>query len=625
MQRHKAVSTKIITRLPLFIICIFSFLLALPMLNNNINDPNMIFYFNADEGGQMDLIWSYYSGKIRDSFLFDFDYGLEMAYLSDLAKHILSHFIDFTPGTFVLLLRWLHLFAWIGALIALWKFVGYHFGKGWQQSAAVALLAARPAFAYLTMNLKPEPLVLLFMIIGLDHTLRLIEKSSKPSFFIAIACAAIAFIVKFAGIFLLIAIIASLYFSNRYQKSIGKNVFFPQKIRIAWLLPSIMGCMLLSLLGAVIAFYVRKSTGSTWYGQFGFWGSLWQNKSALYLFWVSVFLLFLSPAAWLLAKNKNPAVTRAMGWVNEINSYVFCVLGVFTGFIFLFGFKWVIKPQYFILTYAPLGCITSAGAKLMITEQGLLQSFLKNILARITALDPIICLTILFYLCSEAFFSYRRVNADLLKKYKRLVLVIFLIPAFLFMFSMLKMAQHHMLPFFVAMIILSMQGFIMLKENYNNASQYKRAMLMLFTLLLIIDIGTNAQSLIKQRINTIYKHKRDIAHEIAAWLYENIPLDARIVSDHYQSVCIPYNYKNVRVFNSCTGDDNKNKIDKIRGLISAFNPQFIFYNANGECYSLPPIEEILSDKTLEIVKVFKNKGMDYQVKPNARFVLYSFH
>src|SRR3989338_7536077 len=116
----------------LLIVCIFTFYVSLPTVFDNIGDPNMIAYFNADEGGQMDIIWHYYSGQKRDSFQWDFDYGLEMVYLADFSRLVLSKFIHFTPGIFVLILRWINFLAWVLAFFALWRLVRRHFGGHWQ-------------------------------------------------------------------------------------------------------------------------------------------------------------------------------------------------------------------------------------------------------------------------------------------------------------------------------------------------------------------------------------------------------------------------------------------------------------------------------------------------------------
>jgi len=212
-------------------------LLSLPTMNNNIGDPNLLLYFNNDQGYSMDLMWFYYTGERPDFFQIEADYGLEMRYIVDLARLIFSKFVDFKPGSFVLILRWLHLIGWICALTALWRMVSYHFGKNWQPALAVMLVGVRPAFAYFSVNLKPEPLVLFFMIVGLDYTLRIIKDPFRRSnFVIATACAAAAFLIKYAGIFLLPPIIASMFFAERYHRdTAGKKIIFP-KMKFSWIL-----------------------------------------------------------------------------------------------------------------------------------------------------------------------------------------------------------------------------------------------------------------------------------------------------------------------------------------------------------------------------------------------------
>lgn len=132
-------------------VCLFSLLLALPTIANNINDPNMILYFNADEGGFMNLLWMNYSGKGMEDLLY-VDYGLETLYIADFVRVFVSPFTEVTHGILILVFRCIHLLAWIGTIIAIWRLVGRHFGKGWQPILAVSLLVVRPAFPYLLNN-----------------------------------------------------------------------------------------------------------------------------------------------------------------------------------------------------------------------------------------------------------------------------------------------------------------------------------------------------------------------------------------------------------------------------------------------------------------------------------------
>src|SRR3989338_3512539 len=188
----------------LFAAALFSLGLALPTIHNNINDPNLIVYFNHDEGMQMDLAWYYYSGVKRPSLQFEADYGLELFYLAALARMALSRFINFEPVTLILILRWIHLIAWILSFIMLARLVTRHFNAKWMAAVAVGLLAVRPGFASLCDNTKPEPLILLLTLAGMDYAMRLIEpEKRRRSLLFAIFFSVAAFLVKYAGIFLL--------------------------------------------------------------------------------------------------------------------------------------------------------------------------------------------------------------------------------------------------------------------------------------------------------------------------------------------------------------------------------------------------------------------------------------
>ncbi len=329
--RGQGIGKRIIFYLPLILACCFSFILTVPVIRSNVNDPNMIVYFCADEGDQMDLVWSYYSGEKRDSYQWDYDYGLERLYLADFARLVLSHFMVLTPGTFVLMLRWLYLLAWIASFFALWRLISYHFGKGWQPALAVLLLAVRPAFVYFSNNLKPEPLVLLFMIIGLDYTMRIIEDPFKRrNLLIAIACASVAFMIKFAGLFLLPAIVGSMYLSE-YCSNTNKRIF--PEIKISWIFEAIIGAVLILLLFLSSFFYVRASTGSTFYKEFGLWGSIFKNKLFLFLFLVGLLLMLLSAILWTLNKSKNISLRKFIDKINKVNSYALIACSIFLGFI----------------------------------------------------------------------------------------------------------------------------------------------------------------------------------------------------------------------------------------------------------------------------------------------------
>lgn len=606
----------------LLAVCIASILLVYPTINNNIDNPNLIAYFNHDEGYLMDLIWRYYTGQIRDSYQMDFDYGLEMLYLSDLARIIFSRFIDFSPSTFVLILRWLHLISWVGALIALWYLVGYHFEKGWQQILAVLLLAVNPAFAYFSNNLKPEPLVLFFMIIGLNYTLRVIENPIRQNLVIAIACASIAVIVKFAGIFLLPAIVAAIYFGECYRKrdfNTSSDGAFP-RIKHSWILESLIGICLIALPFLFIFSYVRKSSGVTFYEEFGIWETLLKYKITFFVIFMGAIFILASLSFFFLNKSKNSQLAKIMGKISEINSYAFIVTGLFIGFLLLFGFRWIIAPKSFIDAYAyNLSDFTGLFAMEGIPIANLFSRYPEQIIAKLVSSDALILALLGFYLIIELYSRRQNLLNFKLQFYKRLTLLIFLIPFFLSLFTFGRFTRYHVLPFFVAMVVLILQGINIFSDAFNDKKLQKKTVIVFVSMLLIIDVGLNGASLIKSMRYKYYTQREDIAFDVAKWWRKNVPIDISIVADHHTRVYILPEYKNIKIFKGYA----KDRVEQLRRLVNTYRPRLIYYNA-GPCGNvpLPSIEEMLPGKNVRLIKSFESLGRRYQRFSSNKFVIY---
>lgn len=604
-------------------ICAGSALLLLPTINNNINDPNMITYFNVDEGYQMDLIWYYYSGEKRDSYHMDVDYGLEMLYLSDLTRLIFSKFIEFGPGTFVLLLRWLHLLSWIAALVALWYLVGCHFKKGWQQILTVLLLAVRPAYNYFSNSLKPEPLVLLFMIIGLYFILRIVEKPSYKHLLISTLCASIAFHIKFAGVFLLPAIIAAMYFGHSYQTGSNKDYIavFPE-IKYSWILELLSGACLIGLPFLFIFFYVRKSTNVTFYQEFGLGGSLLNNKVVFLVFFIGIIFILMPLIFFSIRKSNNPALRKIVRKISQINSYIFIVTRLFFILSLLSGFRWIFNPRHFIATYS-YNLFDFSGLFEIKTNSSAISftNYLQNIIAKFESFDMLIILLLGIYLFIELYSRGNNLKSNRLQSYKRLTLLIFLAPCFLFMFTLAfgRFSQHHMLPFFVVAGILVVQGADMaclyLKQSKMNKGYI---ILTILWAIFTLDIALNATALIKSRVYQFHQNK-DIIYDVAKWLRKNVPINTAIIADNYSNVYIPSEYTNIKFFRG----KQKEKSDRLRYLVNKYRPQLIYCNVVpcGEI-SLPPIDIMLPDHTVRLVKSFDSANRSYQRKPGEKFVIY---
>lgn len=604
----------------LFVICAASALSVLPTIHNNIDEPNLIVYFNGDEGYAMDLIWFYYSGEKRDSYQMDVDYGIEMLYLSDLARLVLSKFIDFTPGTFVLILRWLHLAFWLCALIAVWFLVGYHFGKGWQQILVTLLLAVRPAFNYFSNSLKPEPLVLLVMIFGFHFIFKTLEKPSTKYISISILSASVAFLIKFAGVFLIPAIIAAIYLGQQRQMAFNRRFLhiFP-KTQYSWILELLIGISLIALPFLFIFFYVRKSTGSTFYEEFGLLGSFLKYKATFLIFCIGAVFIFISMLIFALSSTRNSSLKRIMEKINEVNSYALIVVGLFSAFTLFLGFRWMFQWENFRMTYS-YNLLDFMGILNMenVPQGVMLKTYLNIVASKILSFDIIMLFLLGFYVAVEFYFGKKNLDYDRLRLRKRLALVVMLIPVFMSIFTFGRFTQHHMLPFFVAVSILGIQGIEIFNNNFNGKRLIKTMAFGFVSALLVIDIVLNGADLMRSRIYQ-FNQRNDIAFEVSKWLRENISADTLILAEHHTNVYIPVEYKNVKTF----GYHRPDRIKQMRQLLEFYRPRYIYYNERAAEKALSlSIGEMLPNKKVRLVESFESSGRRYQRKRGDKFVIY---
>ena len=599
--------------------CASAILLALPTISRNIDNPGMITYFSPDEGYLMDLAWRYYSGERRPSYQNDLDYGLEMVYLTDAARLFLSRFIRITPGTFVLILRWLHLLSWVGALIALWCLVGYHFGKGWQQIAAVLLLWSRPAFNYFMLGLKPDPLVLLLIIIGLDYTLRIIDRPCWNYMLAAVACASAAIVVKFAGIFLLPAIVTALYFGySRQSAVVGPDSERRPFMRSAWTFPAVAAIPVMAAPLVAIFFYVRKSTGLTYYQEFGLFKSVMAYKIIFVMWFAGISLVALSAAIFFLNRSSRLLVKKVMKPINEVSSYYMTVSLLCAGFLVLFGFRWITMPAHLLETYAVTG-VDFAGCdliKTIHTVPAFLSVLMKNIAEKSVSFGLPVLFLSLVSVAIDAHAAVTGSDGDKIALQKRATLAFFASPVVFAIFSIGRFVQLHMLPFFVGASVLAVQALPLDATLMNKRKAVKRLACFIMLAAIIGEIGAQGSMMIKERRHE-FDQREDVAYLIDEWWRENIPAHSRIVSDHYVRAYIPPAADNVRVVSFSSIDILRD----LRALTDLHAPRYVYYNENvgGKKIS---ISDIVPGKKTKLVKAFDSSSRPYQRIPCARFVIY---
>lgn len=257
----------------------------------------------------------------------------------------------------------------------------------------------------------------------------------------------------------------------------------------------------------------------------------------------------------------------------------------------------------------------------MAADKGFVYAFLYNIFMRVKEIDPIILFMVVIYIAVETatFLKRKAQGIDMLDSFKRLTLLIFLAPLAGCVFSMVRLAEHHVVPFFAAMSILALQGVSMLICSAGRNKIFKYAVICIATILLTVDIYGEGASVVASRI---YKsgYKEDVAYEISRWWRDNIPKDSVVIAEEYTRAYVPEWHDKIIIFRSSS--EKRNEL--LRKLVDLNKPDYIYYNAGqrSEGEEMLPIEQILPDKRVKLVKSFESAGRPFQRYPGARYDIY---
>lgn len=606
--------TKIVSYIALAALCLGAILMALPSMDKNIDDPNMIVYFNHDEGYLMDMAWRYYSAQKLPSYQYEGDYGLELVYVAAFARAVLSKFMDVRPGTFVLLVRWLHLLAWVAALLAVWGLVLRHFGKAWQAFAVTTLLDIKLATIYLVNPMKPDPLVIFFMIIGINCAMGIIGSRPRRSLVLAAACASCAFIIKFSGIFLLPMIVAAMYLYSKYDAKTA--AVFP-RFKAAWIFPALCGIPLLALPLAIIFLYHRRVVNATWYEQFGFTGALMRNDAVLYIMAAGLFALLISLVCLVFRKAKAARLHSIGKALDEINSFSLIVSAIFGAFFLVFGFGWLLNPRHFLELYAITGREAFGYAQPGAISHNWIAAIITNFFNNVRHFDAAIFFLFFVYIALEFGLRRRMAGAERQLFLKRGAMIVFLLPYSLYMCSGGRVALQHTLPFFVVMAILAFEGARMLFDMLAPRRSLALAAIIGVACIFAVTVAQDGMAMMAVAAEK-GRQNEDVVFDIIRWWRGNCPAETRIVAAHPTRAYLPPEYKNVK-FLAFQLDDAA----QLKKLIADFKPEIVYYNTRpGGKPELPSIEVIVPGADAELVASFDNNGRAYARFPTARFVIY---
>jgi len=303
---------------------------------------------------------------------------------------------------------------------------------------------------------------------------------------------------------------------------------------------------------------------------------------------------------------------------NQILSDGLIVFILFSAAMLIFGFRWLSMPRHFINTYVQNGMDFSGGSVLHLLVSSVsdfVRIYLSVVVKRFISFDVIILSLLGLYFFIELFLKRKE------GRKKRVILIVYLLPVLLSMFTLGRFTHYHALPFFVAIYILIFQGMEMamfLLRNYPIAMKGVKVALIA---LLIFDISAHARRTVKERVYK-FKQRQDVAFEISEWWEKNIPKDASVVSDHMTRVYVPSGHQNITVFKGYQTD----RLTQLRDIVKEHRPRYLYYNegpSGGEPF--PEIDLMLPGQKVNLVKVFESKGRGYQRYEGDRFLIYELY
>ncbi len=213
-------------------LCVFWASWSATTVFNNLNDAGLIAWFSHDEIYVLDLLQYYRTGQYNpDTFQGFYDYGLYYRYVAGLFEVLGRHGIDISPGIALGIIRLLNLISGLLAVVVFWRLLVRHFGTGIPSVIALLGLALSPSFVWHLDFAKPEPVILLVMVLGLDYTLRIVDEPSRRHLILATALAALGAVIKVIGVFLLPGIVLAAWKKRKYFLD-------------GWKLPAILMCAL---------------------------------------------------------------------------------------------------------------------------------------------------------------------------------------------------------------------------------------------------------------------------------------------------------------------------------------------------------------------------------------------
>jgi len=610
------------------------------MVFNNLGDVPMVAFYSHDEIYLLNTIWYFYSGEFNPETVQGLgDYGLLFRYIVDVAKVLISPFVEVTPGLLWGIVRGLNLLFGLATFWVTWRMAQRHFPDGWAPVVSVLGIGLCPSFVWHLDFAKPEPITLFFTVLALDYVLRIIDDSDPWALHKAIVCAIVAFVVKFVGMFIFPVIVLAL--SSRWlmrpdrYDAIYWRASWEFSCRISPLIFAAIASGLFGLSIWLVYYRVRFTTGVTLSAEFALWDALFVLMGPVKVVYAVAAGLVVLAAIPLFMFGRQYVESKAgERWIDGMFFYSALIrTAVFSAVAFaVLGFRWLLDPMDLLMKFYGTSASYSIGSRVsffadpmaymelvgnnfidfLYTMSGLRLAFFgwynnvhvvgeSKIVSDLFSPFGLVLLSV--YGVIEYLHMRNKGTLHRIDFIKRMQLLSFMcIYSFYVVGTSLYSSLHmnHLLVLIPPGFLLIGQIPNLLRDIGGGHTKCARGLIVFCALLLLATFTLNAQMSWRWRANKLYQRpgSEDVVWQIQQWFRDNLPLDTAIVADLPYRAYVPPEYEKVSYFSIRA--DAESTVKSVIEKIALRNPCILYINkGRGLEWTFPDPHVFLPDYIVE--------------------------
>jgi len=535
---------------------------SVPSIPHGTDNLRMIMHFDKDEGGLIEFTGKIYSKGLIPLESNAFTYPQLFYYLGGTVLFPYTAFSGINYQGISIVLRCMNTLAIMLTVVFVYFFVLRFFRSIYAAALSGIMLATMPQMLWWTVNSRPHPLEILFILIVIYFCFRIVEKYELKLLIGAIVFAALAASTKFGGFFLIPTIWMACFFNIFKMKTIDLIKYIKEKSMIIYMLASaIIFIVIFSYLLLITIFYKLHD----YFVSRGLYslGDIGQIRDVRLVMAVSVIILFFG-LIWLIINlfsnkllNKDEDKEKTH-FILAINKGILVSIGVFVGVFSLFV---ILNPSYWLFPQATLkvtavqvaqttmGVNYDPGMGQPIINSGWMAWFALIFDNQILNI-PFGILLILYFIY-EIFMFKESWGSSRTALFQRIMLWVYLGTLFLFLSLVVShRAHHYLLPIGFVLTLLIPVGMIEIVRKIKQLS-VRTIVICFFCVMVILGIYMRSNVLIEMRDIKMGKNDFTDAGLVLGKYLDNKYTAENVICIDDVETFVPVKFRHVIVLDLC--------------------------------------------------------------------------